>query len=152
MLFTLSLPVSRFQLLAVRAGVGWLEMAGGIGLLCSGMWIVFPALREMVTVVEMFEYAATLIACTSVLYCIGVVLATFLDDQWRTWGTMIASVALWWLPNAIHLPAALNVFKAMGEGSPLLSHTMPWGAMAFSLGLAAILLVAALKVVQTREY
>src|ERR1035438_1878093 len=37
-LFTLSLPVSRFHLLAVRAGLGWLEMAGSIGALCYGMW------------------------------------------------------------------------------------------------------------------
>jgi hypothetical protein len=40
----------------------------------------------------------------------------------------------------------------MREGSPVLAHTMPWTAMVFSLGLAAILFFAALKVAQTREY
>jgi hypothetical protein len=151
-IFTLSLPVSRFRLLAVRAGVGWLEMACGIGALCCGMWVVFPALRGTVTPVEMLEYAGTVVACTSALYSIGVVLATFLDDQWRIWGTMIGSVALWSLPNVTPLPAFVNIFRAMGEGSPLLAHTIPWAALAFSLGLAAILFLAALKVVQTREF
>src|SRR5580700_5790555 len=36
-LFTLALPVSRLRLLAVRAGLGWLEMAAGIGIMCCGM-------------------------------------------------------------------------------------------------------------------
>jgi hypothetical protein len=40
----------------------------------------------------------------------------------------------------------------MGEGSPLVAHTMPWATMAFSLGLAAILFIGALKIVQRLEY
>ena len=100
----------------------------------------------------MLEYAGTLIACASALYCLSVLLATFLDDQWRIWGTMIASAGLWWLCTHTPLPASINIFRAMREGSPLLAHMMPWCAMTFSLALAAILFFAALKVVQTREY
>jgi hypothetical protein len=151
-LFTLSLPVSRLRLLAVRASIGWFEAAGVIGALCCGMWLVSPALRAMATPVEMLQYAGTLIACASALYYFSVLLATFLDDQWRAWGSMIASAALWWLSTHTPLPAYANIFRAMREGSPPLAHTMPWTAMAFSLGLAAILFFAALKVVQTREY
>src|SRR5580700_2367017 len=44
-LFTLSLPVSRFRLLAVRAGLGWLGMAAAIAAMCCAMWLVFPPLR-----------------------------------------------------------------------------------------------------------
>jgi hypothetical protein len=151
-LFTLSLPASRLRLLAVRASIGWFEAAGVIGALCCGMWLVSPALRAMATPVEMLQYAGTLIACASALYYFSVLLATFLDDQWRAWGSMIASAALWWLSTHTPLPAYANIFRAMREGSPPLAHTMPWTAMAFSLGLAAILFFAALKVVQTREY
>jgi len=151
-LFTLSLPVSRIRLVAVRASLGWLEMVGVTGALCSGMWIVFPVLRGMVTAAQMLEYAETLIACTSGLYSITILLATFLDDQWRMWGTMIASAALWWLPAVIPLPASVNIFRAMGEGSPLVAHSMPWPAMAFSLAVAAALFFAALKIVQRLEY
>jgi ABC-2 type transport system permease protein len=152
MLFTLSLPVSRCRLLAVRAGLGWLEMTGVIGTLCCGLWLVFPALRGAVTAVEMFEYAGTLIACASACYSISVVLATFLDDLWRMFGSMIAFWALWGLSNYAPLPVSVNIVRAMGEGSPLLTHTMPWTAMGVSLALAAILFFAALKIVQVREY
>jgi hypothetical protein len=151
-LFTLSLPVSRLRLLAVRATIGWLEVIGVIGALCCGMWLVSPAFKAIATPIEMLEYAGTLIACASALYCFSVLLATFLDDLWRTWGTMLFFTALWWLSTHTPLPASANIFRAMREGSPLLAHSMPWTAMAFSLGLAAILFFAALKVVQTREY
>jgi hypothetical protein len=151
-LFTLSMPVSRFRLLAVRASIGGLEAVGVIAMLCCGMWLVSPAFRAIGTPVEMLEYAGTLIACGSALYCLSVLLATFLDDQWRAWGTMIASAALWWLSTHTPLPASADIFRAMRDGSPLIAHTLPWPAMVFSLALAAILFLAALKVVQTREY
>jgi hypothetical protein len=37
-------------------------------------------------------------------YFLFVLLATFLDDQWRVWGTMIASAAAWWLFSDTPLP------------------------------------------------
>jgi hypothetical protein len=151
-LFTLSMPVSRLRLLTVRAGIGWLEVVGVISALCCGMWLVSPAFRSVTTPVAMLGYAGTLIACSSALYCFSVLLATFLDDQWRAWGTMLFAVALWWLSTHTPLPASANIFRAMREGSPLLAHTMPWTAMVFSLVLAVILFFGALKIVQTREY
>ncbi len=150
--YTLSLPVSRLRLLAVRAGIGWLEMTAAIGLFCGEMWLVLPVMRGAATAMEMFGYVGTLIACASALYSIGVLLATFLDDLWRMWGGMIAFGALWLLSSYAPLPASVNIVRAMGEGSPLVAHTMPWAAMGVSLALAAILLFAALKVVQAREY
>jgi hypothetical protein len=64
---------------------------------------------------------------------------------------MIGSAALWWVSSHTPLPA-LDIFRAMGKGSPLIAHTLPWTAMVFSLGLASILFCAALKVLQIREY
>jgi hypothetical protein len=151
-LFTLSLPVSRARLLGVRAGIGWLEGAGVIGVFCCALWFLSPALRGMVTPADMFKYAATLVACASAIYSLSVLLGTFLDDQWRVWGTAIASTALWWLSTHIPVPAFADIFRGMGRRSPLIAHTMPWNAIGFSVGLAAILFLAALKIVKAREY
>jgi len=151
-LFTLSLPVSRFRLLAVRARLGWLEMAGVSAAMCCAMWFLFPPLRATATPEDMIKYAVALIVCGSGLYAIPVLLATFLDDQWRMSGSGIVFGALWWLSNHTPLPASANVFRAMGELSPLIAHAMPWAAMAVSAGLAAVLFFAALKIVQRREY
>lgn len=151
-LFTLTLPVSRFRLLAVRAGLGWLEMIVAIGWVCSLLWFLFPAIRNGSTPAEMVEYAVVLIVCGSFFYCITVLLSTFLDDLWRVWGSFMCYCAFWWLIFRIPAPKSLNIIVAMQDASPLLAHTMPWPAMAFSLGLAAVLLFASLKVVQAREY
>jgi len=70
-LFTLSLPVSRFRLLAVRAGLGFLEVSVLIGAMCCGLWQVLPGLKGAVTGSEMIEYAVTLIVCASTFYCVS---------------------------------------------------------------------------------
>jgi len=151
-LFTLSLPVSRFRLLAVRAALGWLETAGFLATLCGAMWMAFSPLRANFKPEEVAGYAVTLIVCSLAIYAIPMLLATFLDDAGRMFASVPVFVALWWLFNHTPLPASVNVFRAMGEGSPLVAHTMPWPAMAFSVGLAAILFFAALKIVQRQEY
>lgn len=150
--FTVSLPVTRFRLLAVRAGIGWLEGSGVIAMICCGLWFLSPAIRATATVAEMCQYAGTLIACASAIYCLSVLLSTFLDDQLRVWCTLMGSGALWWLSTQARVPAFIDIFRGMSKGSPLISHTIPWGAMGFSVGLAAVLLFAALKVAQAREY
>jgi hypothetical protein len=151
-LYTLSLPVSRLRLLAVRAGLGWLELAAGIAILCGGVWIVTPALRANAAPWVMPMQVVTLIACASGLYSITVLLATFLDDFGRMWGSAISFAALWWVQSHTSWPASARVFWALTQGSPLVAHAMPWAAIAFSLGLAATLFCAALKIARTREY
>ena len=150
-LFTLTLPVGRFRLLAVRAGLGWLEMAAGVGWICCLLWFLLPVIRDRTTPREIVAYAAVLIVCGSAFYCITVLLSTFLDDMWRVWGSLLCYSAIRWL--SFKLPASVNICRAMmGDGSPVLAHTIPWMPMAFALGLAAVLLFAAFKVVQHREY
>jgi hypothetical protein len=151
-LYTLSLPVSRLRLLAVRAGLGWLELVIGIAALCGGLWLLSPALRASSAPWEIPMQAVTLTACASGLYSITVLLATFLDDLWRIWGSGIAFAALWWVQSHTSWPPSANVFWALTQGSPLIAHAVPWTAIAFSLGLAAILFCAALKIARTREY
>jgi hypothetical protein len=152
-LFTLSLPVSRLRLLPVRASIGWLEMAGAIIAWCYGCWFMLPVVRGSVSAVHMLEYVVTLIVCASSLYFLSVLLGTFLDDQWRMWVTLMASGALWMLCSYVRLPASVNVVRAMmGESSPLIAHTVPWMAILFSLVLTAFFSLAALKIVQLRQY
>ncbi len=151
-LFTLSMPVRRFRLLAVRAGIGWLETAAVIGVLCCEMWLEIPMQRAGVTPIEMFEQAVTLIACSSAIYFLSVLLGTMLDDQWRVRGTVLASVGIWVLCTQLSLPAFADIAHGIGERSPIVAHTIPWNVMAFSLGLSAILFLAALKIAQRREY
>ena len=152
-LFTLSMPVRRLRLLAVRAGIGWLETSAVIGVLCCEMWLEIPLQRAGVTPIEMFEQAATLIACSSAIYFLSVLLGTMLDDQWRVAGH---GACLRWnlgcCARNSRFPRFADIAHGVGERSPIVAHTIPWNVIAFSLGLSAILFFAALKIAQRREY
>jgi hypothetical protein len=150
--FTLSLPVSRFRLLAVRSGLGWLQLTSVIAVLCCGLWIVSKPLRASATPLEMLEFAVVLVAFGSAFYSISVLLRTFLDDMWRVWGTVIALAVLWLLGNLSSLPRSANIFRAVGEGSPLLAHVMPWAAVAVAVGMTLVFFWMASRVVRLREY
>ena len=122
MMFTVSLPVSRLRLVAVRAAIGWLEAACLIGLLCTCLWHFSPALREIATPIEMLEQAGVLIVCSSVIYFLSVVLSTFLDEQWRIWITMLAMLVFFLTSVKVSMPAPVDLLRAMGRGSPLVVH------------------------------
>ena len=147
--FTLTLPVSRLRLLAVRAALGWLEMIAAMTVWYCGIWIFYP--KAIVTAATTFESAGVVFAGASGLYSITLLLATFTDEQWRVWGSMAVFASLGWLSNHTRFAASANIFRAMGDG---LSRppTAPWTAIAFPLELAAILFFASLIVVQWREY
>ena len=151
-LYTLSLPVSRLRLVLVRAGLGWLESAAAVLVLYYGTWLLSPALRENVTLAGLGEYVGIVLACGSALYFLPVFLATFLDEMWRIYGTMIFFFV--WISLSMRgmLPAFVDVFGAMGKGSGPAAHTLPWSAMGFSLGLSVLFFVAALTVARAREY
>jgi hypothetical protein len=144
--------VTRRKLLAVRSILGWIEMAGVVGAFCLAIWLASPALRAAVAPEEMFEYIGTLLACGSALYFFSVFLATFLDDIWRMWATMATFGALWLLSNYPRLPPVLNIVRALGENSPVIAHSMPWGTIAVSLLLAGTMFFVAVRVAQAREY
>jgi hypothetical protein len=150
--FTLSLPVSRFRLLLVRSSLGWLLQTGVVVTFCCGLWAVFPPLRSAATGIDMIEYAGMLIAYGSAFYSTSVLLGTFLDDLWRTWGTIIAWLGWWALCRIAPLPPSANMFQAVMGNSPLVAHAMPWAAVAVSGGMTLILFWAASRVVRVREY
>jgi hypothetical protein len=149
-LFTVSLPVSRLRLLLVRAGLGGMESVAVMSLFCAGLWFALPWLRVAMTGFQMVEYLVALLACGSVFYCVAVLLGSFLDDQWRVWGTMLVAGLFAFASTRLHLPAFADIFRGITQ--LLTTHAMPWSAMAFSLALAAALLVATARIVRTREY
>jgi hypothetical protein len=151
-LYTLSMPVSRLRLLMTRVTIGWLESVAVIAVFCGGLWLIAAPLRAIATPANMFEHAGTLIAWASTIYFLSVFLATFVDEQMRITCTVLAAFACLWISSHYKLPASVDIVHAMSDGSPLLTHTMPWALMTFSFGLAAILFFAALKITQTREY
>jgi hypothetical protein len=150
MYFTLSLPVSRFRLFATRAGLGMLESLAILAIAPCALRIAAIGPEDHVSRSDLFAFWVTLSVCASAFYFLGVLLSTFLDEPVRNWISMFAVVVLYGLLSKVPLLAPLNIFRAMI--SPLFTHALPWASMGISLGAAAVLGLAALRVVQTREY
>jgi hypothetical protein len=150
--FTLSLPVSRLRLLFVRARIGLLESAGVTVVIYSLAWILFPLVRGDSKPIDLLELILAAIVCSSCFYFVSVLLAIFLDDAWQIWGGTFVFGAVQGLTVHFHLPASLNLLGFAGDSSPLLTHRLPWTAMAISLCVSILLFSAALKIVQAREY
>jgi hypothetical protein len=150
--FTLSLPVSRFRLLAVRAGIGLLEFAGVTMMIYSLAWTLFPLVRGDSKPGDLLELILAEIVCSLCFYFVSVLLAVFLDDAWQIWGGMLFLGGTLWLTAHFHVPSSANLFSFAGDSSSLTTHRLPWMAMAISVCASVLLFFAALKIVQTREY
>jgi hypothetical protein len=150
--FTLSMPVSRFRLVATRAGVGILETAAILLIAPSAVWIILPPLRASVTGSDLLLLWVTLFACGSVIHALGVLLSAFLDDPWRGFASMFGVLLLQRLLSPPSLPPFVNIFRAMGSASPLITHALPWASIGISLAASAALFLVATKVLEAREY
>lgn len=152
--FTLSLPVSRLRLLSTRATLGLMELAGIVVVGCIGLSILLPAQFPELSfsTADLLRYAFTVFTCTIGFFFVSVLSATFLDDLWQYWGSLIVIALLRGLSSLIGVPTHLDIFHSIGGGSPLVIHAIPWIAMGISLGLGCILFAIAVKIVETREY
>lgn len=150
--FTLSLPVSRFRLLAVRAGFGLMETTGLNAIVIGSVWSLLPPVRANSTPLNLLQSILATIVCTACFYFVSVFLATFLEETWHTFGSIFVVGLAWWCVTRLSLRPAVNVFSFMSDASPLITHTLPWPAMTISLIVSAILFFGALTILQTREY
>jgi hypothetical protein len=150
-LYTLSLPVSRLRLIVVRTVVGLLEMAVVIVVFTQLAWWIFPKTGQN-TIGEIFAHFVVTVICASAFYCLSLFLGTFLDDALRIPAGMTVLALLFTLDVTRILPPYLNIFRPMGSGSPLNTHTISWATLGIALGASAVLFLAAVKVVQAQEY
>ncbi len=148
--FTISLPVSRRRLLAVRASFGMLETIAVTVITACLAWGLFPSLRASVTPGDFAKLVLTAILFTTGPYFASVFFGTFLDEPLSLVYAGWTITFLLWLCHRI--TPAIDIIRAFGQASPLITHRLPWSQMATCAGLAAILFLAAVRVVQTREY
>jgi hypothetical protein len=148
--FTISLPVSRLRLLTVRASIGMLETVVATLVLGSLAWGLFPSVRAISTPADFAKLLFIAVLFLAVLYSAGVFFSTFVDEPLSFVLACWSVVLLWWLLHFI--APAVNIARIWGQASPLITHKLPWSQMAECVALAMVLLLAAVRVAQTREY
>ena len=150
--FTLSLPVSRFRLFAARAVFGMMMTAGFILAVCGIAWLAFPEVKASVSLNDGVGYIATTLFTAFAIFGLSTLFATFLDQQMRVLACLGAIFVLRWLLAWTHAPEAFNIFRAAGEASPLITHVFPWTSVFLCFGLGTLFLLAAMKIIQLKEY
>ena len=115
-------------------------------------WSLFPLVRANSSSFDLLQCILSAIVCTACFFFVSVLLATFLGESWQLFGSLFVIAVLWQVTERLALPPSVNVFRFGGDASPLITHMLPWPAMAVSFIASAILFLAALRIVQTREY
>lgn len=150
--FTLSLPVSRFHLLSVRALMGLAAVMGIILVSSSIAWIFFAGIRSHSSVSDFIRWDFTLCCVAALFHAISILNSTWLDENLQIWGTMAAiglvKVLTVWLPP----PSSADPFRVMTDASPLLTHSLPLLVICVSLTLAAFVFLMAARIAQKVEY
>jgi hypothetical protein len=139
-------------LLAIRSGLGFLEVAGINAIVIGLAWGLFPLVRAHSTPFNLLQTILSAILCTVFIYSTAVLLATFLEETWHVFGTLFLVGIAWWSVSRLSLRPSFDVFRFLGDASPLLTHTLPWPAISISLLVSALLFWVALKILQVREY
>ena len=150
--YTVSLPVSRARLLLTRTALGLIEMSVVALVFCLLFWLFTPAVRSTTTAGDWAAFGLTVVACGSGVYGIAVVAATLVDDAWIVSLGTVAVVLLWVFQFVGLIPQQVNIFQPLVGASPLVTHALPWGPMIVSIGIFAVGVLTALRIVNRQEY
>ncbi|MGH8228624.1 MAG: hypothetical protein ACREU3_12110 [Steroidobacteraceae bacterium] len=147
-LFTLSLPVTRARLFAVRTVTGILETLVLLTLFAVVEGLLFSSLG--VNAHDALGAFAEIVACNFTVYAISACLATFCDEGWRF---RVSAIVLAVLVTFVSLTASTDRLpRSLAAASPFITHQVPWVLIVSACVLAALFLAAALAIVQRRDY
>jgi hypothetical protein len=148
--FTISLPVTRLRLLAVRAAVGLAETAAATALAALLIWALFPVTRETASPSDFARLVLSTILFLIAPYCAHVFFSTWAAEPFSlgyAGGTFILLLLL-----CHHIAPGMDVIRAFGEASPLKTHHVPWSQLTPSVIAGVVLLLGSGAVLRRREY
>ena len=152
-LFTLSMPVSRHRLVAVRVAVGLAELL----VLCVVpqlvIPIVSPAVGQAYAVGDALVHAVCAFVAAGVFFSLAFLLSTVFSDVWRP--LLIAlglALALACLEQFVEGASRYGVFEVMSAESYFRTGSLPWVGLLLSAAASATLLYAAASNIASRDF
>ncbi|MGH8141529.1 MAG: hypothetical protein ACREU2_03270 [Steroidobacteraceae bacterium] len=155
-LFTLSLPVTRARLFAVRTIIGMLETIALLTLFAVVVWLFAPP--GLVNIGGGLGIFAAMVACSLAAYAISACLSTFCDEGWRFRLSVLIVMVLFFLATgqgrglakSARLPSSIDIFRLVA--APLSTHQIPWVTVVAACVVAFLFLAAAVTIIQRRDY
>ena len=148
--FTISLPVSRALLIMFRAGFGLLQLYAATLITAFIVWQAFPSISGTVALADFVRLIVAFVLWLSLPYCAGVLSQAFLVEPLSGFPVSYGLTLLLWLLHKIS--PAVDVVRAFGAESPLVTHRLPVSQLTTGVLLAVSLLLVTVWAVQKREY
>lgn len=152
-IFTLSLPVSRRRLCAVRAGTHLGELALLSLLPLLAISLAAPLIGHSYPLADALVFAIHMWIGGTFFYCLTLLLAAFFEDRWRPILITLAVVVGAGVGNEFTpLLAKLGPARVMTGHSYFFSATPAWTGLFILLTAAALLLHFALRSIENRDF
>ncbi len=149
-LFTLSLPLSRRRLLAVRAATGLAELF----ILTIVPSLLLPVLASAVgasySVADALIHSLCAFVAASLFFCLAFLLSTVFDDPWRPLLIALGVALLVLIVDQVS--SNYSVFRVMSGETWFRSGRLPWSGLLATASLSALLCGGAVVNFARRDY
>ena len=149
-LFTLSLPVTRKQLLGARTGVGLAQLFAISIIPPLAISILAPTVGQRFSVVDAIAHGLCIFVVATVFFSLASFLSTLFGDIWRP--LLIAIGIACVMAFASLVAPQLSIFSVMSGESYFRTGTLPWAGMLTSAVLATALLYSAAETLERRDF
>jgi hypothetical protein len=151
--FTLSLPVSRRRLCAVRAATDLSELLLLALIPMAAIAMAAPYVGQSYPLADVLVYSISLFAGAAVFYTVALLLATVFDDRWRPiLGTLAVVIAMEAGIRFVPALAQFNPAILMAAEGYFKTGTPSWSGLLLWLALSSAIFYAALRSIERREY
>jgi len=150
--FTLSLPVSRQRLVAVRASAGLAELFV-LALVPSLVFpLLAPAVGQTYGVGAAIVHSVCVFVASAVFHNLSLLLSTMFGDAWRPLLiAIVVAIALSVVERLLHV-SGVGVFRVMSAESYFRHGELPWAGLLASGAVAAALYYAAVANLARRDF
>lgn len=149
-LFTLSLPVTRRQLLGARTGTGMAQLLALSIIPPLAISVLAPTVGQRFSVVDALAHGVCLFFVAALFYSLAAFLSTLFTDIWRPMLLAIAIACV--LALASFAAPQLNIFSVMNGETYFRTGSLPWMGFVTSAVIATALLYSASETLERRDF
>lgn len=138
--FTLSLPISRNQVLWTRIGVCLAELLALALLPFLVIPLMAPAIGQSYSVFDALIHGAFVFAGGAIFFSLAIFLSTLFADIWRP---LLITCAIGIVLSVAEQVVGFGIFRVMNAETFLRANTLPWAGVLTSITVSAALLYGA---------
>jgi ABC-2 type transport system permease protein len=152
-LFTLSLPIARERLMAIRAAVGLAELVV-LAFVPSLFVVMFsPAIGQSYSLADALVHSTCVLVAGTTFFSLAFLLSTVFGDVWRpALLACLVAVCLAVSAEIVHELWRYSILRVMTAETYFRDGRVPWLGLAASAALSAAMLYAAARNISRQDF